>query len=330
MNAERIRRCATCAVLAGMAASTAEAQITSAAAGYPSKSIRIVVPYAPGGLADLLCRAVGQKLNEAWGQPVVIDNRPGAGTNLGNALVARSAPDGYVLLAAGITNAINPSLYAKLDYDPIRDFAMITSVAKVPLIVAAHPSLPARGAKELVALARARPQQLTFASAGNGSSGHLAGELFKSMTQAALTHIPYKGSAPALNNVMGGHVDTYFGAVVSVLPHVRSNRLRAIGMTSLKRTGAAPDLPTLDEQGIRGFDTTTWYALAAPAGTPPAIVGKIQQEVARIIGLPEVRERFAAEGAEFVGSTPAEFTEFVKTEAAKWARVVKVSGARID
>jgi len=300
------------------------------AQNYPNRQIRLIVPYAPGGISDLLARTIGQKLHEAWGQPVVIENRPGAGTNLAAALAAKAPPDGYVLYAAGITNAVNPTLYAKLDYDPVKDFAMITNIAKVPLMIAVHPSLPARNARELIALAKVRPGQITYASSGNGTSGHLTGELFKSVAGISLMHIPYKGAAPALNEVIGGHVESYFGAVISVVPHVKSGRLRAIGMTSLKRTPAAPELPTLDEQGIKGFDATTWYGMAAPARTPEAIVNKLQGEIARIIKLPEVRDRFAQEGAEFVGNSPEEFTAFVKAEVVKWGKVVRLSGAKVD
>ena len=306
------------------------AQTGGPAQNYPNRQIRVIVPYAPGGISDLLARTIGQKLNEAWGQPVVIENRPGAGTNLAAALAAKSPPDGYVLYAAGITNAVNPTLYGKLDYDPVNDFAMITNIAKVPLMIAVHPSLPARNARELIALAKVRPGQITYASAGNGTSGHLTGELFKSVAGISLMHVPYKGAAPALNEVIGGHVESYFGAVISVVPHVKSGRLRAIGMTSLKRTSAAPELPTLDEQGIKGFDATTWYGMAAPARTPEAIVNKLQGEIARIIKLPEVRDRFAQEGAEFVGNSPAEFTAFVKAEVVKWGKVVLLSGAKVD
>lgn len=297
---------------------------------YPSKPIRIIVPYPPGGITDILGRLVAQKLNAAWGQPVVVENRPGAGTNLGSELVAKAPPDGYVLLWAGIANTVGPALYPKLPYDPLRDFAWITNLAKVPVMIVAHPSVPVHNARELIALAKAKPGRLTFGSAGIATSGHLAGELLRSMAHINITHVPYKGSAYALTDAISGQIDLYFGAMASPMPHVKAGRLRALAVTSLRRAAAAPDLPTLDEQGVKGFETSTWYGVAAPAGTPGDIVGKLHDEIVRIIKLPEVRERLAAEGADFVGDTPAEFTNFVKAELAKWGRVVKQSGAKAD
>jgi tripartite-type tricarboxylate transporter receptor subunit TctC len=313
-----------CAFIAG----TAHAQ--SSVQSFPAKPVRMIVPYAPGGIADNLARLLGQRLTAAWGQPLIVENRPGAGTNLGSELVAKSAPDGYTLLSAGIAQTVGPALYAKLPYDPIRDFAWVTNMAKVPVLLVVHPSLPARNAREIIALAKAKPGMLAYASAGIATSGHLAGELFKSVAHVDLTHIPYKGSAPALIDNLSGQVALYFGAISSPLPHVKSGRLRAIAVTTLTRASAAPDIPTLDEQGLKGFDTATWYGVAAPAATPAAIVAKLNADIVRIIKLPEVRDRLASEGADVVGDSPEALTAFVKAEIAKWSKVVKQSGVKAE
>jgi tripartite-type tricarboxylate transporter receptor subunit TctC len=297
---------------------------------YPTKAIRWIVPYTPGGSADILARAVGAKMSDGWGQAVVIENRAGAGTNLGSEIAAKSLPDGYTLFMPTIANAINVTLYPKLNYDPVRDFIYVTNLAKVPGIVVVHPSLPARSAQELIALAKARPNDLRHGSTGSGSPHHLAGELFKTMADVKMIHIPYKGASPAINDVIGGQIEVYFGAMVSVLPHVRSGRLRPIGVTSMKRASVAPEIPTLDEQGLKGFETGSWFGIAVPAGTPQDIVVRLHGEATRIIRLPEVRDRIAAEGAEFVGDTPEQYTAFVKAEIAKWGKVVKLSGAKVD
>jgi tripartite-type tricarboxylate transporter receptor subunit TctC len=299
-----------------------------AAQDYPSKPVRIVVPYGPGGLSDRLARQVGQRLTAAWNQQVIVENRPGGGTNIGTELVARAAPDGYTLLASGIANTVMPALHAKLPYDPIRDFVWVTNLAKVPVLIVAHPSLPVRDVNALVALAKARPGALNFASSGIATSGHLAGELFKSEAGIQMTHIPYKGSTGALIDTLSGQVPIYFGAMSSPLAHVRTGRLRAIALTTLERSPAAPDIPTVHEQGLPGFETSTWYGISAPAGTPPAIVATIQTEIARAIQHADVRNRLASEGAEFVGDTSAAFTAFVKEELAKWARVVRTMGIK--
>lgn len=300
------------------------------AQNYPAKSMRLIVPYTPGGAADILARAVGARLNEAWGQPVVVENRPGAGTNLGSEIAARSAPDGYTLFMPTIANAINPTLYGKLTYDPVKDFAHITNLAKVPGIVVVHPSVPVKSARELIALAKAHPDQLRHGSTGIGSPHHLAGELFKTMAGVKMIHVPYKGASPALVDVVAGHIEVYFGAMVSVLPHVKSGRLRPLAVTSIKRAGVVPNLPTLDEQGLKGFETGSWFGVSAPAGTPREIITKLHGEIVRILKMPEVTDRIASEGADFVGNTPEEFTEFIKAEIVKWGKVVKISGAKVD
>jgi tripartite-type tricarboxylate transporter receptor subunit TctC len=302
----------------------------AAAQAYPNKSVRFIVPYTPGGAADILARAVGAKLTEAWGQSVVIENRAGAGTNLGSEIAAKSPNDGYVLFMPTIANAINATLYPKLNYDPVKDFAYVTNIAKVPGIVVVHPSVPAENIRELIALAKAHPNELRHGSTGSGSPHHLAAELFKTMAGVKMIHIPYKGASPALVDVVAGHIEVYFGAMVSVLPHVKNGRLRPLGVTSMKRTAAAPEIPTLDEQGLKGFETGSWFGVALPAGAPREIITKLHAEVVRIIKLPEVTERIAAEGAEFIGNTPEEYTAFIKDEIAKWGKVVKMSGAKVD
>ena len=301
-----------------------------AARDFPSKPVRIVVPYGPGGISDRLSRSIAQRLTAAWGQQVIVENRPGGGTNIGTELVVNAPADGYTLLASGIANTVMPALHAQLPYDPIKDLAWVTNIAKVPVLIVSHPSLPARNVKELIALAKARPGALNFASSGIATSGHLAGELFKDAAGIAMTHIPYKGSSGALVDTLSGQVPIYFGAMSSPLAYVRSGRLRAIGLTTLKRSPAAPDIPTVHEQGLTGFETATWYGISAPAGTPSEIVAKVQADIARAIQHPSVRDRLASEGAEFVGDTPEAFTAFVKAELAKWARVVRSAGLRAE
>ncbi|MCC6534115.1 MAG: tripartite tricarboxylate transporter substrate binding protein [Burkholderiales bacterium] len=300
------------------------------AQGYPGKPVRIVVPYAPGGISDRLARLVGQNLSVAWSQPVVVENRPGGGTNIGSEAVAKSGADGYTILWAGIANTVMPALHPKLPYDPLKDFAWVTNLAKVPVLIVCHPSLPARNARELIALAKAKPGALSFGSAGIATSGHLAGELFKLDAKLDLVHIPYKGASQALVDTLSGQIPLYFGAMASPISHVKSGRLRAIALTTLKRSVAAPEIPTLHEQGVTGFETSTWYGVAVPAATPAPIVQKLQADIARAAELPNVRERLASEGAEFVTDTPEAFTVFVKNELAKWARVVRDAGIKAD
>lgn len=309
------------------AAPCSEAQV---AANYPVKPIRYLVGYTPGGGADMLARAVGQKLAEAFGQQVIIENRPGAGTNIATEIAARSPPDGHTLFMPTVANAINPTLYPKLTYDPIRDFAYVMNFAKVSGILVVHPSVPVRNAKELVALARARPNELRHGSTGIGSPHHLAGEIFKTMAGVKMIHVPYKGATPAIADVVAGHIEVYFGAMVSTLPHAKSARLRALGVTSTKRVAAAPDVATLDEQGLKGFETGSWFGMAVPRGTPREIINKLHAEAARAIQDPALRTRMSADGTEFVGDTPEQFTAFIKAEITKWGKAVKASGARVD
>lgn len=305
-------------------------QAQDAASNYPSRSIRYIVGYTPGGTSDMLARAVGQKLAAAWGQQVIVDNRPGAGTNIGTELGARAVPDGYTLFMPTVANAINPTLYPKLGYDMLKDFAYVTNFARVPGIVVVHPSLPAKNAKELIAIAKANPNSLRHGSTGIGSPHHLAGEIFKTMAGVKMVHVPYKGATPAISDIIAGHIEVYFGAMVSTLPHARSNRLRALGVTSLKRVDAAKDIPTLDEQGLKGYETGSWFGMAVPTGTPQAIITKLHAESTKALQAPDLRDRMVAEGAEFVGDTPAQFTAYIRSELDKWGKAVKASGAKVD
>lgn len=309
---------------------TSLAQAQDAAANYPNRTIRYIVGYTPGGTSDMLARAVGQKLAAAWGQQVIIDNRPGAGTNIGTELGAKAPPDGYTLFMPTVANAINPTLYPKLGYDMLKDFAYVTNFARVPGIVVVHPSLPAKNAKELIAIAKAHPNSLRHGSTGIGSPHHLAGEIFKTMAGVKMVHVPYKGATPAISDIIAGHIEVYFGAMVSTLPHARSNRLRALGVTSLKRVDAAKDIPTLDEQGLKGYETGSWFGMAVPTGTPQAIINKLHGESVKALQAPDLRDRMVAEGAEFVGDTPAQFTAYIRSELDKWGKAVKASGAKVD
>ncbi len=306
------------------------AQAQDAAANYPSRSIRYIVGYTPGGTSDMLARAVGQKLAAAWGQQVIVDNRPGAGTNIGTELGARAPADGYTLFMPTVANAINPTLYPKLGYDMLKDFAYVTNFARVPGIVVVHPSLPAKNVKELIAIAKANPNALRHGSTGIGSPHHLAGEIFKTMAGVKMVHVPYKGATPAISDIIAGHIEVYFGAMVSTLPHARSNRLRALGVTSLKRVDAAKDIPTLDEQGLKGYETGSWFGMAVPTGTPQAIITKLHAESTKALQAPDLRDRMIAEGAEFVGDTPAQFSAYIRSELDKWGKAVKASGAKVD
>jgi tripartite-type tricarboxylate transporter receptor subunit TctC len=301
------------------------------AQAYPTRPIRIVVPFPAGGTTDVLARAVAQKLTESLGQPTVVDNRPGAGGNIGAELVAKSAPDGYTLLMGTVgTHAINPSLYPKMPYDHVRDFAPVILVAGVPNVLVINPALPINSVQELIAYGKANPGKLNFASSGNGTSIHLSGELFKTMAGVQMAHIPYKGSAPALQDLVGGQVQLMFDNLPSSLALIKAGKLKALAVTSKERAAALPDVPTLAESGLPGFEASSWFGLLAPAGTPQPVIAKLNAEVAKWLASPEAKEKLLAQGAIAAGGTPEDFARHIAAETAKWQKVVKDSGAKID
>jgi tripartite-type tricarboxylate transporter receptor subunit TctC len=325
--------CVSALALVAMAsgAATQPAARNAASPAFPDKPIRIVVPFSAGGSADIFARAIGQKMTDAWSQQVVVDNRAGSGGVIGSEIAAKAAPDGYTLMMGITANiAINPALYRKLPYDPVRDFAPVTLVAAAPYVMVVPPSLPVRTAKDFIALAAAKPGQLNYASLGNGSAGHLTAELFASMAGIKLAHVPYKLVGSVLTDLMSGQVQLFFLGAVSAQAQIKGGRLRAIGVTGARRSALLPDVPTVAESGVRGYEVTGWYGVLVPAATPRPIVAQLNREIVRILKLPDVSERFAAEGAELVGNTPQEFAAYITSEIAKWSRVVKISGARED
>jgi tripartite-type tricarboxylate transporter receptor subunit TctC len=302
-----------------------------AQAAFPAHGARLVVPFPPGGPLDAVGRAIAQKLTDAWGQSVVVDNRPGAGGNIGADLVAKSAPDGYtVVMGALSTHAVNPSLYPTMPYDAVKDFAPITLVAVTPNVLVVNPSLPVNSVQELVAYAKARPGKLSFGSGSNGSAGHLAGELFKVDAGVDMVHIPFKGGAPATQALLAGDTQLMFDNLANAMPQVKAGKLRALAVTTAQRSKLAPELPTMAEAGLPGFDISTWFGLLAPAGTPPEVVARWNADVTRILSAPDMRERLAGQGAEAAPTTPAAFAQFIAAELAKYARIVKASGAKVD
>jgi tripartite-type tricarboxylate transporter receptor subunit TctC len=303
----------------------------AATSAYPTKAIRFIVPYTPGSSGDIFARAISQKMSEAWGQPVIIDNRGGSGGMMGSEMAAKAPSDGHTLMLGGTSNiAINPALYSKLPYDPVRDFVPVTLVASSPYVMIVNPSVPARTVPEFIALAKARPGQLNYASTGSGSTVHLTAELFASMAGVKLVHVPYKNQSGRIVDVMAGEVQMMFAGTVLVQPHMKTGRVRALGITSAKRSPLMPDLPTIAESGLKGFESDGWFGVFVPAGTSRAIVMQLNAEIVRALKSPEMGERFAREGAELFGNSPEEFAAFVKNESAKWSRAVKMSGARPD
>jgi tripartite-type tricarboxylate transporter receptor subunit TctC len=301
------------------------------AQAWPSKPIRYVVPFAAGGTTDILARTISDKLSVALGQPVVVENKPGAGGGLGAAEVAKSPPDGYTIMGGTIsTHAINATLYSSLPYDPVKDFVAITLIARVPNMLVINNDIPAKNVAELVKLMKANPGKWNFASSGNGTSQHLSGELFKGMAGVEMQHIPYKGSPPALSDVMGGQVSMTFDNITTAWTLAKAGRLRALAVTTTKRSAVAPDVPTLAESGLPGYEVGSWQGVFAPAGTPPDIVKRLNTEIVKIINAPDVQRKLIDLGAEPVGNSAEEFAAFVKAEGAKWADVVKKSGAKVD
>lgn len=290
---------------------------------YPSKPVHIVVPSAAGGGTDIVTRVLAQQLSVSMGQQFVVENRPGAGQMIGIEAVARAAPDGYTLLMAASTLAINPVMFKKVSYDAVKDFAPVTQVAALPNVLVVHPSVPAKTVAEFIALAKSKPDQIAYASAGVGTSPHMGMELFKSMAGVSVRHIPYRGTAPAVNDLVGGQVSAMMANVLTAKPQVDGGQLRALGVSGSKRSAGMPNVPTITEAGVPGYSALQWYGLLAPAGTPPDIVAKLQAAVATALELPDVKERLAADGAEGVGSTPAEFAALIKEELEKWAKVAK-------
>ena len=305
-------------------AATAAAQ----AQNYPARSVRIVVPYAAGGNTDFTARVVAAKLSEIYGQQFVVENRAGGATNIGSDIVAKAVPDGYTILMGGASNAINMSLYPKLPYDTLRDFAPISLCVKGANVLAVHPSVPVKSVKELIALAKTKPGKLNYSSSGLGSSNHMAGELFKLTAGINIVHVPYKGNAPALTDTIAGQVEMIFSGVPLLVPHIEAGRIRAIGIGSMKRFRALPNVPTIDESGLKGYEATTWFGLMAPIKTPRDIVAKLNVEVGKILASNEVSEKFLNEGVEPMGGSTEFFTQFIRDEIAKYAKVVKAGNLK--
>ena len=301
-----------------------------AADGYPAKPIRMIVPFAAGGGADIVGRLIAQKVSEEWGEQIIVENRAGAAANIGAALVAKSEPDGYTLLFTGPNHSTNVSLYDNLTYDPVRDFAPVALLTSAPYILVSNPEFPARSVSDLIKLARAQPGKIAYGSAGNGTAGHLAMELLKSTAGIDMIHVPYKGSAPMLNDLIGGRVSVAFDNILSSSQFIKAGSLRALATSGASRAPSMPDTPTVAESGLPGFDVTVWQGLLAPAGTPPEVVALLNKKFVAALHAPEVTARLAAMNIELTGGTPTQFAEFLRADIAKWARVIKASGARPD
>ena len=298
---------------------------------YPAKAVRIIVPVAPGGATDIVTRTLGQRLAAVWGQQVLVDNRPGGGSNVGFEAASKAQADGYTLLMAQLPFAVNVSLYRKLNYDPLRDFAPVTLAATSANVLAVHPSIPARSLRDLITLAQRHPGQLSYASSGNGTSPHLSGELFRSMAKIDILHIPYKGAGSLMSDLLGGHVGLAFLSLPSVVPHLKANKLRALAITSPKRSPLMPDLPTFVEAGLAGYEVMGWYGILAPAGTPREIIGQLNTDIAGALAHPDVLQTLRGVGLEPISpNTPEAFSEYLRGEIVKWAKVVKASGAKAD
>ena len=297
---------------------------------YPDRPLRLVVPFATGGTSDILARFVAPPLWAALGQPVVVDNRPGAGSNVGNEIVAKAPADGYTLLMATPALASNQALYGKLNYDPVANFAPVTLVAEIPIALVVHPSMPTKSVKELVALAKAQPDKLNFGSSGNGGIGHLVGEMFKTATGVNMIHVPYKGNGPALVDLMSGVLNLTFTDIAGGMPYIKAGKMRPLAIASKRRSALLPDVPTMIEAGVPGFEATTWFAVFATGGTPQPVVNRLNAEIVKAVHAPEMRDRLTNLGCEVVGNKPEELAAFLKAEMVKWSKVIKESGAKID
>lgn len=318
-------------VMLALAATAAAAGERATLSAYPTRPVRLIVPYPPGGGNDTFARLFGQKLTESWGQQIVVDNRPGAGTIIGTQLAARSAADGYTLLLSSIaTHAVAPNLYRSPGYDPIKDFAPISLLAVAPTVLCTNVSVPARSLQELIALAKAKPGELRFASGGSGTAPHMAGEIFAGMTGIKLLHIPYKGGGPAIAGLIGGETSMMFDTAASILPHVKGGKLRALAIARSARLPDYPDLPTFAEAGVKGYEVNAWYSMHAPAGVSKEIVDKLNRELLRILELPDVRERMKQLGSEGAGTSPAELDRFVRAENSKYAKAIREAGIKVE
>ena len=300
------------------------------AQSYPDHPLRLVVPFATGGTSDILGRLIAPGLWNALGQPVVVDNRPGAGSNVGTEIVAKAAPDGYTLLMATPALASNPALYGKVNYDPVASFAPVTLLAEIPVVLVVHPGMPAQSVRELIALAKSHPGKLNFGSSGNGGIGHLVGELFKSSTGVNMVHVPYKGNGPALIDLMSGVLNLTFTDIAGGSPYIKAGKMRPLALTSARRSAMVPEVPTMIEAGVAGFEASTWFAIFATAQTPATVVNRLNAEIVKVLRAPDLRDRLTGLGCEVVGNRPEELAAFLKAEIAKWSKVVRDSGARID
>jgi len=321
----------TCAATLFACAAFSGAVHAQSASSYPSKPVRWIVPFPPGGGTDSISRALTQKLSEAWGQQVIADNRPGSGGTIGLALAAKAPADGYNIVLGQLANvAIAPALYPKLPYDGVRDFTPVTLALTSPLILVVHPSVPAKNVKELIALARAKPDSITFGSPGNGTTGHLGTEIIKTAGKVKMVHVPYKGAVPAFTGLLGGEIAVYLSSIQPALPMLKAGRVRALGVTSAKRMPTLPDVPTIAETGLPGYEVTNWYGVMAPAGVPKDILAKLHGDLVKIMKSPDVQQRFAAEGGDATPNTPEQFGAFIRNEIVKWGKAVKESGAKVD
>jgi tripartite-type tricarboxylate transporter receptor subunit TctC len=311
-------------------ATTAGAIDGALAQSYPTAPIRMVVGFPPGGVADVLARIIGPKLADSLGQPVVVENRPGAGSNIAAEVVARATPDGYTLFVFSTVNAVNVSLYSKLSYDPVKDFAPVSMLASMANLLVVHPSVPSQSVRELIALAKAKPGQLNFGSAGNGSTQHISAQLFLMMAEVDMVHVPYKGSVPAMTALLGGEIPLMFNVISTALPHVKAGKVRALAITTARRSSLVPDLPTVAEAGLPGFEYVAYFGLQAPARTSSEVIAKLNAQTTRILQMADVRERFAVNGAEPMHSTPEQFGAFIREEIDKHRPLVKATGARVD